>query len=313
MVKPDFHTPVLSQELIDALLAASPKLVVDATLGGGGHARSLLQKAPAGTQLIGIDCDADAIAAADALLADHRSQVRIVQANFRHLETILLDLGIMAVDAVYADLGVSSHQIDAPSRGFSYLSDGPLDMRMDLRNPTTAADLVRSLSAVELANIFHTYGEERWARRIARRIDQERRTHLLARTTDLVRIVNAAVPVRGRVKSLARIFQSLRIAVNDELRALADFLAAALRCLQPSGRVAVMSYHSLEDRMVKTFFRQHAKGCTCPAELPVCGCGRKSELAVLTRKALRPGAGEVTRNPRARSARLRVAQKRAED
>lgn len=309
----NYHTPVLSRELIDALVPKSPALVVDATLGGGGHAFALLKQAPVGTKLIGIDRDEEATAAAAKTLAVFGAHVKIILGNFRDLETILADSGIAHVDAIYADLGVSSHQIDDPRRGFSYLTDGPLDMRMDQKSLNTAADLLRSLSPKELTSIFQSYGEERFARKIAKRIERVRQTRPLLRTSDLVKLINEVVPMQGRIKSLSRVFQALRIAVNDELDALADFLAASLRVLQPGGKLAVISYHSLEDRQVKVFFRQHAKGCVCPPELPVCVCGRKSDLSVLTRKALRPNARELRYNPRARSARLRIAQKRTND
>jgi 16S rRNA (cytosine1402-N4)-methyltransferase len=305
-----YHTPVLCHELTEAILVNSPKLVVDATLGGGGHALAMLQKAPAQTMLFGIDRDDEAIVAATTTLAAFGERVKILKGNFRSIKDLITEAGFRSVDAIYADLGVSSHQIDAQVRGFSYLNDGPLDMRMDQKSQTSAADLLRDLSAEELGKIFHDYGEERVAKRIARRIEKERQRQPLLRTSQLAAIIEAAVPGKMKIKSLSRIFQALRIAVNDELAALAEFLNASLSLLTPGGALAIISYHSLEDRQVKNFFRQKEKGCVCPPEAPVCVCGKKSELAVLTRKAVQPSEEEQLRNPRARSARLRIAQKR---
>jgi len=305
-----YHTPVLAKELINELLKDRPSRVVDATLGGGGHALEMLRRAPQEMQLIGIDRDAEAIAAAAERLKAFEQRVIILQGDFRNLDKLLDEAGIAAVEAVYADLGVSSHQIDTAERGFSYLKDGPLDMRMDRNSTTTAATLLQNLSSDELAKIFQSYGEERLARRIAKRIERERRHRPLTRTFDLVEIVSAVVPRPGRIKSLSRIFQALRIAVNDEMAALADFLSTALRVLTPGGKLAIISYHSLEDRQVKRFFMQHEKGCVCPPDVPMCICGRQSELSVLTRKAVPPGETEIQNNPRARSAKLRIAQKR---
>jgi len=306
-----YHTPVLSTELVAGLSPGNPRVVVDATLGGGGHAFALLSALPPGSLLIGIDQDEDALASAAASLAAFAGQVRLLRGNFREVESILLSAGLTRVDAIYADLGLSSHQIDDPSRGFSYLLDGPLDMRMDQRHPHTAADLVQRLTARELADLFWRYGEERHSRKIAARIEHARMHQSLARTTDLAKLVESLVPPPARMKTLARVFQALRIAVNDELNALGEFLAAALRVLAPSGKLGVISYHSLEDRQVKNFFRDKAKSCTCPPELPVCTCGRESELVVLTKKAIKPSARETAQNPRSRSARLRIAQTRA--
>ena len=305
-----YHTPVLCQELTEAIVANSPKLVVDATLGGGGHARAVLEKAGIETVLVGLDQDEEALTEAAKTLAAYGERVKILSENFRDLADRLADLGIKKADAIYADLGVSSHQIDSPERGFSYLHDGPLDMRMNQTSKITAADLLRDLSAGELTNIFHEYGEERFAKKIARRIEKERERRQLQHASQLVEIVEACVPFKMRIKSLSRIFQALRIAVNDELAALNEFLAASHALLAPYGLLAVISYHSLEDRQVKSFFRQKEKGCVCPPELPVCMCGRTSELSVLTRKPIQPGDDELSRNPRARSARLRIARKR---
>lgn len=308
-----YHTPVLCQELVEAIALNAPKLVVDATLGGGGHARAVLEKTGDETILIGIDRDEQALAAAAQNLAGFGARAKTLVGNFRDIAVRLGEIGIDGADAIYADLGVSSHQIDSPERGFSYLRDGLLDMRMDQKGKMTAADLLRDLSADELADIFHRYGEERFSRKIARRIEKERHSRPLLRTFELVEIIDASVPGKMHIKSRSRIFQALRIAVNDELAALDDFLNASHQLLTPGGVMAVISYHSLEDRRVKNFFRQKQKGCVCPPELPVCMCGHKSELAIVTRKALHASEDEQRRNSRSRSARLRIARKRETD
>lgn len=215
-----------------------------------------------------------------------------------------------SVDGVLADLGVSSRQIDQPERGFSYLQDGPLDMRMNPNLPHTAADLLATLEQNELKKIFRDYGEEKLAAPIARAIVRQRSQRALLRTGDLRQIIEKIVHGPHRVKSLARIFQALRIAVNGELEALNEFLAQALALLRPGGRLAVISYHSLEDRLVKQFFKAQAKGCICPPEFPACVCGRQPQLSILTAKPIAPGPEEIAANSRARSARLRAAQKR---
>lgn len=305
-----YHTPVLCQELTEAILVNSPKLIVDATLGGGGHARAVLEKAGSETVLVGLDQDEEALAEARKTLAAFGARAKILSGNFRDIATVLNAIDVQQVDAIYADLGVSSHQIDSPERGFSYLHDGPLDMRMNQKGKKNAADLLRDLSADELAGVFYEYGEERFARKIARRIEKEREQRPLHGAFQLVEIVEACVPFKMRIKSLSRIFQALRIAVNDELAALNDFLTASHALLSHNGILAVISYHSLEDRQVKNFFRQKEKGCVCPPELPMCMCGRISELSVLTRKPIQPGEDEMHQNPRSRSARLRIACKR---
>jgi 16S rRNA (cytosine1402-N4)-methyltransferase len=304
------HEPVLVKPVVEFLLAPQTRVIIDATLGDGGHSLALLQDGRSQFRLIGIDADPQALAVARARLESYASYCNFVNGNFRDLAKLLEPLGVTSVDGILADLGVSSRQIDFPERGFSYREDGPLDMRMNPNLPHTAADLLATLEKDELKRIFREYGEEKLAAPIARAIVQQRSKNPLTRTNDLRRVVEKIVKGSQQVKSLARIFQALRIAVNDELAALQTFLEQALALLRPGGRLAVISYHSLEDRIVKQFFKAQAKGCTCPPEFPVCVCGKNPQLVVLTPKPVAPGPEEVKLNRRARSARLRVAQKR---
>ncbi len=305
-----FHTPVLVAPILEFLLTSETRTIIDATLGDGGHSLALLEKGGAELRVIGIDADSEAQVIARRRLAKFAERFQPLQGNFRSLASLLGALGMTSVDGVLADLGVSSRQIDQPERGFSYLQDGPLDMRMNPNLPHTAADLLATLEQDALKRIFRDYGEEKLAAPIARAIVRQRSQRALRRTSDLRQIVEKIVHGPHRVKSLARIFQALRIAVNEELDALQEFLAQALALLRPGGRLVVISYHSLEDRLVKQFFKAQAKGCTCPPEFPMCVCGRESQLSILTAKPMAPGPEEVAANSRARSARLRAAQKR---
>jgi 16S rRNA (cytosine1402-N4)-methyltransferase len=310
-----YHAPVLVEPVLSFLLIENARWIVDATLGGGGHTAALLAKGGAGLRVIGIDTDREALAAVQARLQNESSRCELIHGNFRSLTPLLGALGVNEVDGILADLGVSSRQIDRPERGFSYMEDGPLDMRMNpnLSGATgrtaTAADLLAMLEADELKKIFRDYGEEKFAGPIARAIVRQRSQRPLQRTSDLRGIVEKIVKGPQRVKSLARIFQALRIAVNEELEALSEFLQSALPRLRPGGRLVVISYHSLEDRLVKQFFKMHEKGCTCPPEFPLCVCGKPSQLRILTTKPVAPDAAEIKINPRSRSARLRAAQK----
>jgi 16S rRNA (cytosine1402-N4)-methyltransferase len=305
----NFHAPVLAAPVVDLLLAPASEVIVDATLGDGGHSLALLEKAGAALRVIGIDADAEALATAKSRLANYGERFQAVQGNFRSLASLLATFGVAPVDGVLADLGVSSRQIDQPARGFSYREDGPLDMRMNQNLQRTAADLLATLEQDELKKIFREYGEEKLAAPIARAIVKQRAQRPLQGTRDLREIVEKVVRGPHRVKSLARIFQALRIAVNEELEALQEFLPQALGLLRPGGRLAVISYHSLEDRIVKQFFKSQAKGCICPPELPVCVCGKRPQLRILTAKPLTPSQKEIATNSRARSARLRAALK----
>jgi 16S rRNA (cytosine1402-N4)-methyltransferase len=305
-----FHQPVLVEPVVSFLLAPNPRLIIDATLGDGGHTAALLAKGGAELRVIGIDADTEALARAQTRLQNYAERIQIVHGNFRSLTQLMKPLGVASADGILADLGVSSRQIDRPERGFSYREDGPLDMRMNPNLPRSAAGLLATLDQDELKRIFREYGEEKLAAPIARAIVKRRLQRPLQRTSDLREIVERVVKGPHRIKSLARIFQALRIAVNEELPALEEFLVGALTLLRPGGRIVVISYQSLEDRIVKQFFKAQEKGCTCPPEFPVCVCGKQSQLHILTAKPLAPGPEEVAINSRARSARLRAAQKR---
>jgi 16S rRNA (cytosine1402-N4)-methyltransferase len=278
---------------------------VDATVGAGGHARALLEAGP-GINLLGLDRDPDALALARDRLADFGGRVQLRQANFGDLESAIG--GFPAPDAILADLGVSSMQLEEPSRGFSFRREGPLDMRMS-RSGRSAADVVATASAEELSRIFFEYGEERMANKIARAILEERARQPITNTRQLARIVSRVKGDRRKIDPATRVFQALRIEVNEELQALSRFLVAAVEKLNSGGRLAVISYHSLEDRMVKETLRRESGVCLCPPRLPGCVCGARRALLVLTRRPVRPSEAEVRRNPRSRSARLRAAEK----
>ncbi len=287
------------------LAAGRGGFFVDATVGAGGHARALLEAAP-GVRLLALDRDPDALALARERLAGFGERVRFAEANFGDLDRELE--GFPLPDGILADLGLSSMQLDEPSRGFSFRRDGPLDMRIS-RSGRSAADVVAAASVEELSRIFFEYGEERMAVKIARAILEERSRGPITTTRQLSRIVARVKGDREKIDPATRVFQALRIEVNEELQALSRFLAAAVQKLNAGGRLAVLSYHSLEDRMVKDAFRRQSGVCLCPPKLPVCVCGARRALLVLTRRPIRPGDSEVHRNPRARSARLRVAEK----
>jgi 16S rRNA (cytosine1402-N4)-methyltransferase len=308
------HVPVLADEVRQLLAIEPGETVVDATFGAGGHAALLASDLRGKGRLIAIDRDPDARAYFDRFRKQTGVQGRFLRGDFSIVLEQLADNGARA-DAILFDLGVSSMQIDRPERGFSYASDAPLDMRMDPSGSLTAREVVNEWDDRELATIFRRYGEERFARQIAQAIVRRRDERPFERTGDLVEVVKAAIPAPRRFGDghpAKRVFQALRIAVNEELESLERALPAALTMLRPGGRVAVISFHSLEDRIVKRFFAAEAKGCVCPPELPVCVCGREPTLRLVTRKAVRPSPQETADNPRSASARLRVAQK-AED
>ena len=303
------HTPVLVREVVELLAAERGGFFVDATVGAGGHARALLEAAP-GVRLLALDRDPDALALARKRLAGFGERVRFAETNFGDLAPALE--GLPPPDGILADLGLSSMQLEEPSRGFSFRRDGPLDMRMS-RSGRSAADVVATASAEELSRIFFEYGEERMAVKIARAILEERSREPITTTRQLSRIVARVKGDREKIDPATRVFQALRIEVNEELQALSRFLAAAVEKLNAGGRLAVLSYHSLEDRMVKDTFRKQTGVCLCPPKLPVCVCGARRALLVLTRRPIRPKGSEVHRNPRSRSARLRVAEKIASE
>ena len=305
------HVPVLAEE-VRGLLAVQPgQTVIDATFGAGGHAALLAADLGGRGKLIAIDRDPGARAYFDRLARRSPLQMRFLRGDFAVVLEQLAQNGAEA-DAVLLDLGVSSMQIDRPERGFSYAVDAPLDMRMDPASEPSAADLVNEAPERELQTIFRRYGEERYARQIARAIVRRRKEERYERTSDLVETIKAAIPAPARFGDghpAKRVFQALRIAVNDELGSLEAALPAAFAMLRPGGRLAVISFHSLEDRMVKRFMRDLERGCDCPPDFPVCVCGKEPELRSLSRKAIRPSGRETAANPRASSARLRVAVK----
>jgi 16S rRNA (cytosine1402-N4)-methyltransferase len=303
------HVPVLAEE-VRRLLAAQPgDTVVDATFGAGGHSAALTADMGGRGKLIAIDRDPDVRRYFDRFRRHTAVQARLLRGDFAIVLEQLASNDVKA-DAILLDLGVSSMQLDRPERGFSYAVDAPLDMRMDPSSETTAASLVNEADERELESIFRRYGEERYARQIARAIGRRRKAEPFERTGDLVETIRAAIPAPARFGDghpAKRVFQALRIAVNDELAALEAALPAALEMLRPGGRIAVISFHSLEDRVVKRFMRQHERGCICPPDFPICVCGNEPLLRALSRKAIRPNAAEVAANPRSSSAKLRAA------
>ena len=305
------HVPVLADEVRRLLDVKPGETLIDATFGAGGHAALIASDLRSEGRFIAIDRDPSVKPYFDSFRRRAGVPTRLLSGDFADVLERMADNGLRA-DAILFDLGVSSMQLDRPERGFSYAADAPLDMRMDPSAEHSARELVNEASERELADIFRGYGEERYARQIARAIERRRSRQPFERTAELVETIKAAIPTPARFGDghpARRVFQALRIAVNDELAALETALPAALETLRPGGRIAVISFHSLEDRIVKRFFRREEHGCTCPPELPVCACGREPSLRVLTKKAIRPTRDEVALNPRAGSARLRAAQK----
>lgn len=312
------HIPVLLAECLEQLALKSHHTFVDATLGFAGHSREVAKQLGAEGTLIGIDQDEFALATATATLEgeateDHPS-FELLRGNFGSLDELLVSAEVPGIDAILFDLGVSSVQIDTPSRGFSFKEDGPLDMRMDPgKNTLTAAEIINTYNAADLTRIIRSYSDEKWASRIADFVVKARESERIETSEQLVEIIKAAIPASARRAGghpAKRTFQALRIEVNSELDVLRSGLEAAIRWLNPGGRIVVISYHSLEDRIVKDTFASFANRCTCPPDLPVCMCGKEPVLDILTRKPILPTAEEIERNPRARSAKLRVARKR---
>ena len=305
------HVSVLLDACIDALAIRPDGVYVDGTLGGGGHSREIASRLTTG-HLIGIDRDETALAAAGERLADFKDRVTLVHSNFCEMDSVIRSLGYAGVDGVLLDLGVSSPQLDESSRGFSYMADAPLDMRMDRGDTLTAYQVVNEWSYEELKRILFDYGEERYAPLIAGAICRRREQKPIATTLELVDIIRGSVPpaaLREKQHPAKRSFQAIRIAVNDELGAVSKAMEAAIPMLNPGGRLAVITFHSLEDRIVKASMAEAARGCTCPPSFPVCVCGKKPKVKLLSRKPILPGAEELEENPRARSAKLRVCEK----
>jgi 16S rRNA (cytosine1402-N4)-methyltransferase len=302
------HIPVLYQEVLTVLDPRPGGCFIDATLGGGGHAEAILRATAPEGRLLGLDADPRAVARSAQRLAEFGGRAMLVHANFRHLAEAAQQHGFAAVDGILLDLGVSSFQLDDPDQGFSFRLEGPLDLRLDPTMGQSAAEVVNTLAEDELAEIIFRYGEERFARRIAHRIVVRRP---LQSTTELAEVIEAAVGGRkgARLHPATRTFQALRIYVNAELQNLEAVLPQTLTLLRPGGVLAVISFHSLEDRIVKHFLRRESSDCICPPRTPVCQCGHRAQVVVSERKGITPGAAEIARNPRSRSARLRCARR----
>jgi 16S rRNA (cytosine1402-N4)-methyltransferase len=301
------HTPVLIQESMGLLKPRPGERYLDGTLGGGGHTEEILLRSSPDGRVLGLDWDEDSVRAAGQRLSRFGDRLRVLQANFHHAKDILTDMNWGLVDGVVLDLGVSSHQFDAAERGFSFQSSAPLDMRMDRSQPLTALEIVNDFSEAEIARIISEYGEEPRARRIAAAISAERRDHAIETTTDLARLVVKAKGGRSRAHHPAtQTFQALRIAVNRELENLKEFLQNGYELLRPGGRMVIISFHSLEDRLVKTAFRKWSQKCVCPPRTITCECGWSQKAQRVTRKPITASAEEVRANPRARAAKLRA-------
>ena len=308
------HTSVLLEEAVESLHVSPDGIYVDGTLGGGGHSFEIAKRLSKGGRLIGINQDAAAIEAAGKRLGEFGDRVTIIQANYAMMGGKLRELGITAVNGILLDLGVSSFQLDDAQRGFTYRDEqAPLDMRMDRRRELTAREVVNSYTAADLTRILREYGEEKYAVRIAQMIDAQRKQKPIETTGELIQIIKAAIPARVRAEGrhpARRTFQAIRIEVNGELTVLEESLKEMISLLKPGGRICIITFHSLEDRIVKDAFRTAENPCICPPDFPVCVCGRKSQGRVITRKPILPSEEETERNPRSKSAKLRVFEKR---
>ena len=306
------HVSVLKNECIDGLQIKSSGTYVDGTFGGGGHAMEIISRLNGNGRFIGIDQDQDAVENGRAKLEPYKEKAQLVRDNFSNIISIMKDLHIVSIDGILLDIGVSSYQLDTGERGFSYMHDAELDMRMDQRNPMTAKRMIAEYSEKELANIIKDYGEERWATRIAQFIVAERKNKPIETTGELVEVIKKAVPKGARKDGphpAKRTFQALRIAVNNELGILEQAIEDMAGLLAPGGRLCIITFHSLEDRIVKQTFHRLEHPCTCPPEFPVCVCGKKPSIRVITRKPILPSDEELEFNPRARSAKLRILEK----
>lgn len=305
------HRPVMLEEVVEYLLCRPGAVIVDATLGLGGHAAAILDKIRPEGLLIGVDRDRESLEIARLRLREYARSLRLFHENFKNLPLVLNNLGLKPVDGILLDLGISSYQLLSPQRGFTFQNDAMLDMRMDQSQRLTAADLINDLPEDQLADIIQRYGEERFARRIAAAIAWRRREERISRSSQLTEIVSRAVRARGyqRIHPATRTFQALRIAVNRELEGLEEFLLEAISFVKPGGRIAVIAFHSLEDRIVKTAFRKLSGQCVCDRPPELCKCSREARASVITRRPVTPGPSELAANPRSRSARLRVAER----
>lgn len=307
------HVSVMAKECMDALEPERGGIYVDCTAGGGGHSFEIAKRLPEGSRLICLDRDDEAIAACTARLEPYKDKFTIVKTNFRNVASALDLIGVEQIDGIMWDLGVSSHQLDEGDRGFSYSKEAPLDMRMDQQENRSAYDVVNFYDEYELRRIIKDYGEERFAQRIAQHIAEVRQQKPIETTTELAQIISEAIPAAQRMKEAQnparRTFQAIRIEVNGELDAIAPSIEDACARLKPGGRMAVITFHSLEDRITKETFRKLSTGCTCPPEFPVCTCGGKPKIRLLSRKPILPTDEEMEINPRSRSAKLRTAEK----
>ncbi|MBQ2022695.1 MAG: 16S rRNA (cytosine(1402)-N(4))-methyltransferase RsmH [Lachnospiraceae bacterium] len=307
------HKSVLLYETVDSLNIKPDGIYVDGTLGGGGHAFEVASRLGENGRLIGIDQDADAIKAATERLEPFKEKVTIVRSNYRNIREVLTGLGIQKVDGIYLDLGVSSYQLDTAERGFTYRENAPLDMRMDQRNEKTAADIVNDYTEMELFRVIRDYGEDKFAKNIAKHIVRARENGRIETTDQLVEIIKAAIPAKMRMEGghpAKRTFQAIRIELNKELEVLTDSIDTMIDLLNPDGRLSIITFHSLEDRIVKLRFRDNENPCVCPPNLPVCVCGKKSKGKVITRKPIIPADEEIEENKRSKSSKLRVFERR---
>ena len=306
------HKSVLLEETIDSLNIKTDGIYVDGTLGGGGHASQVCQRLNSQGRLIGIDQDGAAILAASQRLKEYEDKVLIVRSNYQEIKQVLKELGIQKADGIYLDLGVSSYQFDTAERGFSYRADAPLDMRMDLRRTETAADIVNEYSEMDLYHIIRDYGEEKFAKNIAKHVVKARQEKRIETTGELVEIIKAAIPMKMRAVGghpAKKTFQALRIEVNHELEVLENSIDTMIELLNQGGRLCIITFHSLEDRIVKQRFRENENPCVCPPDFPVCVCGRTSKGKVITRKPIIPTERETEENKRSKSSKLRVFER----
>lgn len=308
----DYHTPVMVNEIIQFLDPQNGDIIIDCTIGGGGHSVEIIKRIIPDGMLIGIDQDDDAVAAASKRLIEYTDNVKIIKGNFLYLKEIAASLNINSVDGIIFDLGVSSFQLNEPERGFSFQYNAVLDMRMDRTQNLTAEKLVNTFNEETLTDIIYRYGEEKWAARIAKFIAAKRKEKAIHKTKDLVDIILSAIPVGARTKNIhpaTKTFQAIRIFINNEMESLEKGLDSAVSLLSENGVICVLSYHSLEDRVVKNTFNKYTGKCSCPKNIPICTCNAKKELNILTKKALIPSEDEIRKNPRSRSAKLRSAKK----
>lgn len=306
------HQPVMTEEVIKHLVTRPEGIYVDATLGLGGHTKAILEYTGCKSLVIGLDVDEEAITISREYLSAYNGHVIFRNSNFSDIDKVLENLEISEADGILADLGMSSFQIDSSERGFSFMKDEPLDMRMDPRLRFTAYDLVNEMSADEISKVLKMYGEEKWARRIAKKIVDVRKEKPIKTSAELAMLVSQAIPKKfhpHRIHPATKTFQALRIAVNNELENIREFIDKAVSRLRVGGRLVVISFHSLEDRIVKNLFQSMSSPCVCPPGLPECGCGRKKVLKILTRSPIVPSEEEIINNPRARSAKMRVGER----